>query len=259
MLIEQTIEQLHAMNLSGMAKAYRQQGEQASISELSFEERFGLLVEQEWLGRQNRQMAKLLTNAKLRQPACLENIEYHPRRKLDKLLIARLATCQWITNNNNVLISGATGTGKSYMVCALGNAACRQGLSTRYYRVSRLISDIVMAKGTGSYQKLLRSLAKYKVLILDDWGLQTFTGNESRELFEIIEERSQCGSTVIASQLPVEKWYETLTDPTIADAIMDRIIHNAYRINIEGDTMRRYQAKDLHSEVGGAYYEPKND
>lgn len=249
MLMEQTIEKLLAMNLHDMAKAYRQQTEQASTYQLSFEERFGLLVEQEWLGRQNRQLARLLTNAKLRQPACLEDIQYHPRRNLDKPLIARLATCQWIAHHQNVLISGKTGTGKSFLLCALGNAACRQGLSTRYYRVSRLLSDIMMAKGTGTYPKLLKNLTKCSLLLFDDWGLQAFTVNESRELFEIFEERYGHGSIAIASQLPVEKWYETLTDPTIADAIMDRIIHNAYRINIDGDTMRIYQAKSLPANV----------
>jgi DNA replication protein DnaC len=199
-----TLERLKEMRLRGMAECYKSQLEQPDVLSLPFEERFGMIIDYEWTNRRNRRLERLLKQAKLRLPACLEDIDYQHPRGLDRSLINRLKSCEWIESFQNIVITGATGVGKTYLACALGNAACRRGYSTRYYRIPRLLSEIAMARGDGSYVKLLNRLRKFRLLIFDDWGLTPFTQDESREILEVIEDRSQLASTMIISQLPVE-------------------------------------------------------
>jgi len=179
----------------------------------------------------------------------MEDIDYSHSRGLDRSLMASFSSCQWVRDRRNILVTGPTGVGKTFICCALGNLACRNGFSSRYYRLPRLFMDIGMAHGDGSYPSLLRKLAKSDVLILDDWGLGPLTAVESRELLEILEDRCQAKSTVVASQVPVEKWYELMPDSTVADAVMDRLAHNAYKIVLRGESMRKIAA--VGGEKGG--------
>lgn len=244
MLTQQTLDHLSELRLKDMLTAYQRQQSQTTMLELSFEERFGMLVEYEWIARKNRQLKRLLKQAHLRIPnACMEDIDYSSGRSLDRKLISHLNTLSWIQQHLNVLITGPSGVGKTYIANALGNAACRCEYTTRYYRVSRLLEELSISKADGSHKKLLRNLKKISVLILDDWGLQPFTTIESRELLEVVEDRYQHASTVIVSQLPVEKWNQVLTDPTLADAIMDRIINSAYMLKINGESMRKLKSQ----------------
>lgn len=189
-----------------MAEAFAAQTQQADIGELCFEERFGLLVDQEWAYRQDRRLARLLKESKLRLPACVEDIDYQYPRGLERVMMRSLATCQWLRAHQNILITGPTGAGKTFITCALANAACRQGFSARYYRLPRLLSELAMAKGDGSYPKLMAKLAKTHLLALDDWGLAPLSAAESRDVLEIIDDRGQTRSTIVASQLPIEHW-----------------------------------------------------
>jgi len=240
MLTNHTIERLKEMRLSGMVEAYESQLKQNDINSLSFEERLGLLVDYEWTLRQDRRLKRLLKKAKLRFAACPEDINYRHPRGLDKSVMLRLAACEWIQTHQNVIMSGPTGVGKTYLSCALGNAACRKGYSTRYYRVPRLLSELKVAKGDGTYSKLLHQLLKLDLLILDDWGLAPLSADEGREILEVIEDRNHLSSTIIASQLPIEHWHEILGDPTVADAILDRLVHNAHKLILRGDSMRKF-------------------
>lgn len=239
MLLGQTRDRLHEMRLLGMAEGLSNQLEQPDVHNLSFEERFSLLVDQEWTYRRSRKQARLLKAAKLRLDACVENIDYHHPRGLNRSVIATLTTCQWIRHHQILLITGATGTGKTFIACALGQQACRQGITTRYYRLPRFISELSQARGDGSLPRFLSKLAKTSLLILDDWGLAPLKQAEARDLLEIIDERDGVRSTVLASQLPVEEWYRTVADPTVADALMDRLIHRAHTIELKGDSMRK--------------------
>jgi DNA replication protein DnaC len=210
--------------------------------DLSFEERFSLLVDAEWVSRKNRHLKGLLNTAKFSINACIEDINYDPRRKLDRNLILRLTTMAWINQHQNILISGQTGCGKSFLACALGNLACRNGISVKYYRTSKLLEELMIAKGEGTFFRVFNSLKKLPLLILDDWGLNPIHQNDCSLLFELFEERYDKGSHIIISQLPTEHWHKVLTDPTLSDAILDRFIHNSYKINIEGDSMRRLKS-----------------
>src|SRR5690554_91788 len=242
MLTQPTLEKLRQMRLIGMAEAFADQLDRPDIHELSFEERLGLLVDHEWTYRQDRRMARLLREAKLRIPASLEEIDYHHPRGLDRSVMRSLGTCDWVRRHQAILITGPTGSGKTFLACALANAACRQGFSARYYRLPKLMTELAMAKGDGSYPKLLRKLARTEVLILDDWGLATLSESESRELLEVIEDRTQARSTIVASQLPISEWHGTMADPTAADAILDRLVHTAHKIALKGESMRKLQA-----------------
>lgn len=245
MLIHPTLDKLQALKLTGMQKALIQQMEMAERDALSFDERFGMLVDAEWAERENRRMKTRLKRARLRQLATVEDIDYRHPRGLDKALMLALAGCEWVRQHHNCIITGPTGAGKSYLACALGNKACREGYRVLYFRVSRLFQDLAAARGSGAYAKLLRSLARAELLVLDDWASAPLTAEQRRDLFEVMEDRYDQGSTLIAAQLPVKHWHETIGDPTLADAILDRLIHNAYTITLKGESMRKQKAHDL--------------
>lgn len=236
---QNTIDNLRGLRLHAMAQAYQQQLQDTRIHELPFAERFDLLVLQEQTARHNRQIGRLLKEARLKVAASPEDIDYESQRGIDRTLVRQLLTGQWISAQHNLLITGPTGIGKTYLVCALATAACRQGFRVRYYRLSRLFQDIVMAKGDGSYGKLSANLTKVDLLILDDWGLAPLAAAESRELLDILDDRVSLHATCLASQLPVEMWHQHFTDPTLADAILDRLVHRAYRIPLKGESMRK--------------------
>ncbi|NMB16147.1 MAG: ATP-binding protein [Firmicutes bacterium] len=242
MLIQQTFDRLHEMRLNGMVDELTAQTRQPDIRQLSFEERLGLLVDAEYIYRQDRRLTRLLREAKLRIPACMEDIDYRHQRGLDRALLQSLAQCRWVRSHQSILITGPTGCGKTYIICALANAACRQGFRARYYRLARFIAELAMAKGDGTHPKLLRKLARTDVLILDDWGLAPLTETESRELLEVIDDRVESRSTIIASQLPIAEWHGTMADPSAADAILDRLVHGAFKITLGGESMRKIQA-----------------
>jgi DNA replication protein DnaC len=240
MLLQHTLDRLREMGLHGMAQALDTQRTHPDVQGLAFEDRLGLLVDQEWTLRQNRRLTRLLQEAKLRYPtACLEDVDYHHPRGLDRSLLRTLGTGEWIRAHDVVLMSGPTGTGKSWIGCALGNAACRQGFSTRYFRVPQLISTLALAHADGSYPRLLARLGKTHLLILDDWGLATLSAADARELLEVIEDRVLVRATLITSQVPLDKLHGTIADPTIADAILDRLVHHAHKINLKGESMRK--------------------
>ena len=239
MLTHQTAERLRQMRLWGMAEAFLAQLTQPEAASLPFEDRLGLLVDHEAGYRDKRRLKRLLKQAKLRQQACLEDIDLGVGRGLDRGLLRSLGGGLWVANHQNVLVTGPTGVGKTYIACALANAACRQGYSARYYRVPRLLTDIAISRGDGSYARLLKWLSKVDVLVLDDWGLTPLAAADGRELLEVIEDRCQARSTVVTSQVPVDQWHAVIGDPSVADAILDRLVHHAHRIELKGESMRR--------------------
>ena len=239
MLINQTIDKLDAMGLSAMATALREQLEQSQYLELSFEERLGLLVDREASWRENRRLATRLKAAKLRHQATVEDIDFRAPRGLDRALILSLAQADWVANRHNLLISGATGCGKSFLCCALAHAAVRHGHAALYVRTPRLLDDLAVTRGDGRFHRLLTQLTRVSLLVLDDFLLTPASLDQARDLLEVIEDRSQLRSTLVASQLPVESWHAALADPTLADAILDRLVQNAHRITLKGPSMRR--------------------
>ncbi len=248
-----TLDQLAALKLHGMAKAFEEQLSMVDVSELSFEERLGLLVAREATERSSRRLIARLRKAKLREQAAIEDIDWRAKRGLDKGQILRLASCRWIADHLNVLITGKAGVGKTFLACALAHKACREGYTALYLRVPRLSRQLAIARGDGSYEKLLKSYARTDLLILDDWGLAPIVASERRDLLEILEDRYGNRSTLVTSQLPVESWYEVIGDPTLADAILDRIVHGAYKLGVDGDSMRAKRAggtrKAAHREA----------
>ena len=243
MLIHPTLDQLRTLRLPGMLKALEEQMQMPDIDSLSFEQRLGLMADREITERQNRHLKTRLRKANLRQSASVEDIDYLHPRGLDKALVAKLQSCDWIKENHNLIITGPTGTGKTFLACALAHKACREGLSALYVRIPRLLQDLFISKGDGRYGKLLKSISKTDLLLLDDWGMSKITSEQSRDLLEIIDDRHALRSTLITSQFPVDHWHELIEDPTLADAILDRIIHNAYKINLKGDSMRKKRSK----------------
>lgn len=249
MLIHQTLERLRELRLIGMAQALEEQLRRSDLHTLPFEDRLGLLLERELTERDDRRLARLLQVAKLHMPACVEDLDLKTARGLDRSLVLRLATGQWIREHDNVLIVGATGTGKSYLACALGHSACRAGLSTRYFRFSRLLGALALARADGSYPKFLERLAKAQLLILDDFGLAGLSDTERADLLEVLDDRYAKRATVVTSQLPFDHWHDVLGDATFADAILDRLINNAYRITLKGPSMRRKKSKPSSDEA----------
>jgi DNA replication protein DnaC len=242
MLTHPTLDKLQTLRLTGMYQALIEQRQVPDMVALTFEERLGLLVDRELTERENRRLTTRLRQAKLRQTACIEDIDYRHPRRLDKSFMARLATCQWVRERHNVFITGPTGIGKTWLGCALGQQACRDGLTALYLRLPRFLQELPIAKGDGRYGKLRTTLAKTDVLILDDWGLAPFSDENRRDLLEIVEDRHDRRATIITSQLPVEHWHDALGDPTLADAILDRLVHNAYKIALHGESMRKRSA-----------------
>jgi DNA replication protein DnaC len=246
MLEHPTMDKLLALKLNGMVSALKEQSQISEYLNLSFEERLGMLVDREADVRQNRQMALRLRKASLRQEASVENIDFRHPRNLDRSVILALATCRWIRNRRNCLVTGPTGTGKTYIACALAQKACREGYTTLYVRMSRLLGDLVIARKDGSYQEQLRKLARIELLVLDDWGVTPLTDEGRRDLLEILDDRYDRKSTMVTSQLPVDRWNEYLADPTIADAILDRLVHNAQSLAFTGESMRRTRSEEIH-------------
>ncbi len=243
MLHHPTLDKLNLLRFTGMAKALTEQMELPEIEQLGFDERLGLLIDREMTERDNRRLKTRLRKARLKQNASIEDIDYRHARGLDRSLITELANCQWIRQHLNILITGPTGVGKTWIACALSQKACREGYTAQYLRLSRLLQEMSIAKGDGSYAKMLTSLAKMDVLILDDWGLSKLTSEQRRDLLEILEDRHDNRSTVVTSQLPIDKWHSVIDDPTLADAILDRLVHNAYKINLKGESMRKNKSK----------------
>ena len=239
MLTHPTLDKLHTLKCTGMAAALTEQMTLPDIDALTFEERLALLVDRELTERDNRRTANRLRRARLKHNATLEDIDYRHPRGLDKSLMQSLATCQWVREHLNILITGPTGVGKTWLACALAHSACRHGYTALYLRLPRLLQDMSIAKGDGRYPKLLTTLAKTHVLILDDWGLVKLNAEQRRDLLEILEDRHGARSTLATSQLPAEKWHDSIGDPTLADAILDRLVHNAYKINLKGESMRK--------------------
>jgi len=239
MLTHPTSEKLQALRLLGMLKALDEQQRMPEIEDLCFEERLGLLVDREVTERDNRRLSSRLRNAKLRLDAAVEDIKYRPVRGLDKSLMLALSSCRWIDEHLNILITGATGVGKSYIACALAQRACREGHSVLYFRLPRLLQELGLARVDGRYGKLLATLAKTGVVVLDDLGLGPLTDEQRRDLLEMFDDRHGNRSTIVTSQLPVKNWHEALGDPTLADAILDRLVHNSHRIDLKGDSMRK--------------------
>jgi len=243
MLNHPTLDKLQDLRFTGMAKALSEQMALPDIDELSFEERLGLLVDREMTEREDRRLTTRLRQAKLKQHACIEDIDFKQSRGLDKSLILDLAQCQWIKRHLNLLITGPTGVGKTWVACALAQKACREGFTSLYLRLPRLLQELPIAKGDGTYTRLMNRLAKVDVLILDDWGLSKLIAEQRRDLLEILEDRHDNRSTIVTSQLPLNQWHHIIGDPTLADAILDRLVHNAYKINLKGESMRKNKSK----------------
>jgi len=240
---QQTLQQLNSLRLTGMAESLALQLDQPNTYEnLGFMERLAILVNNEATCRDNRKINRLLKQARLRLNAQPAEIDYRARRGLHKDTMAQLLQLDWIKHHRNVLIEGPTGTGKTFLACALGQTACEQALSVRYYRSSRLFEALTVAHGDGSFGKLLTQLAKTDLLIIDDWGLDVLSQRQRNDLLEIMEDRHGCGATLITSQLPITHWHEAIGDPTLADAILDRLLHNAHKIQLQGESMRKKQA-----------------
>src|SRR5664279_14923 len=250
MLREPTIEKLQAMRLPAMAAAWLEQARSVAATDLSFDERFAMLVDDEWLARENKRVKRSLKEAKLRiSHACIEDLEYNARSELDKATVRQLTICRWVTEHQPILITGKTGTGKSYLACALANQACRKGFRACYRRAPRLYDELQLARADGSYARLLAGFAKTDVLIIDDFAIAPIADTERRDLLELLEDRHGLRTTIITSQLDPKLWYDYLTDPTTADAICDRIIHGSHRIALKGPSRRKVRSESDPTDV----------
>lgn len=239
MLSQQTIDKLHVMKLNGMAKGFKEDMERGDATALSFEERFGILVDREWDVRQSLRISKRIKTARLKLCACVEDIDYHHPRGLDRGVMQDILSCRWIQAKRNIILIGATGLGKSWLGCAFAEKACREGYTALYTRVPRLIHEINVSKADGSFLKFLSKLARVDLLLLDDWGIHPLEGEEQHDILEVLDDRVGSRSTLITSQIPVNKWHDMIGDPTVADAILDRLVQNAIQINLRGESMRK--------------------
>ena len=240
MLTTPTLDRLKGLRLAAFAAAWEAQQQDPAVAALGFDERLALLVDAEWLARENKRLQTALREAKLRlSQACVEGIDYAARRELDKPLLRQLATGRWVHEHQNVLITGMTGTGKTYVACALAQQACRQGARALYRRVPRLFDELTLAHADGSYLRLLARFARADVLVLDDWGLGGLRDQDRRDLLEILEDRTGTRATIVTSQLPPTKWHDYLADPTTADAICDRLLNPAHRLALKGPSRRK--------------------
>ncbi len=239
MLHHPTLDRLQQLRLTGMARALAAQAQQADIGHLGFEERLGLLLDSEAAERESRQNASRLKRAKLKQAATPEDVDFRHPRGLDRALFARLMTGDWVKSHQNVLICGPTGVGKTFLACALANQSCRQGHSVLYVRLPRLLPALALGRHDGSYAKTLAQMARTDVLVIDDWGLAPLTDEGRRDLLEIVDDRHGCHSTLITSQLPVPHWHAAIVDPPLADAILDRLVHQAHCLNLDGESLRK--------------------
>lgn len=250
MLTHPILDQLSELRLIGMHKALAEQLQMTDLERLSFEERLGLLADREATERADRRLLYRLRKAQLKQPACVEDIDYRHPRGLDKRLMKELVTGRYLGEHLNVLLTGPAGAGKTWLACALAHKACRDGHTARYVRLPRLMQELPIAKADGRYPKLLRELAKVQLLILDDWGLMPINDETRRDLLEILDDRHNQRSTLVTSQLPVDTWHDYLGEPTLADAILDRLVHNAYRLNLKGESMRKKPAHLTADKAG---------
>ena len=243
MLLEQTMERLNAMKLFGMAKAFREWNDAPKKQEVSVADFVGFLADAEWVSRENRKLQLRLTAARFKLNACVEDIDYAHPRGLSKSVLLELASSRWVQQRQNVILTGHTGLGKSYLACALGQKACRDGFSVVYRRAPRLFDELAIARGDGSYTTLLKRVAKTNVLVLDDFGLEALTAQHRKDLLELLDDRYDSGSTIITSQLEPKDWHAVIGDPTLADAICDRLVHNAHRIKLgESESIRKSAA-----------------
>jgi DNA replication protein DnaC len=243
MLHHPTLEKLQTLRLPGMYKALTEQMQMSESESLSFEERLGLLADREMTERQDRRLKTRLRQARLKHNACIEDLDYRAPRGLDKALMLQLATCRWVREGLNLIVNGPTGVGKTWIACALAQKACREGYTALYLRLPRLFEELGLAHGDGRFTKLMAGFAKTDLIILDDWGLAKFTAEQRRDLLELLDDRHGIRSTLVTSQVPVDHWHEVIGDPTLGDAILDRLVHNAYRINLKGESMRKRHAK----------------
>ena len=244
MLNEPTMQKLYAMKLNGLAEAYEEQRRQPKMASLSFDERFAMLVERQWLWKENRALATRLRHATLKELACIEDLDYRDARGLKRAIIDQLSTGDWLQYHQNILVTGPTGTGKTFLACALAQKACRNGYRTIYYYAPKLFRELRLAHADGSLPRLFKKLAKAQLLVIDDWGLSKIDDQQHRDFLEILDDRQGNGSTLITSQFPVNAWHTTIPDPTVADALLDRLIHSAHRIDLKGGSMRRRKTSE---------------
>ena len=245
MLTHPTLDQLHQLGLAGMAKAFAELAANPSSVELSHAEWLGLLLDRELTDRHDRRLRARLRYARLRHQAVVEDVDYRAARGLDRTLFQTLAGGRWIDEAQNLIIEGPTGVGKSWLACALGHKACRDNRSVLYQRMPKMFADLALAHGDGRYPRLMRALGGVKLLILDDWGLEPLGPEQRRDLLELVEERYGRGATLITSQIPVDRWHDLIGEPTLADAILDRLLHNAHRLQLRGESLRKKTAPVL--------------